>query len=167
MQYQKTIQLKDGRACLIRNGTAEDGPALLELFLLTHMQTDYLLTYPDEHSLTAEDEAAFLQVMHRMAVRATYIKRSANLILLGEEGAVPVHEVRLALDEMATWLQSCGVAVRVAPIAAGTLPTDDALSALKGFYEAAAEAPAGSCVACRFDGPSLVVHVLTDGGGAA
>ena len=113
------------------------------------------------------DEAAFLQVMHRMAVRATYIKRSANLILLGEEGAVPVHEVRLALDELATWLQSCGVAVRVAPIAAGTLPTDDALSALKGFYEAAAEAPAGSCVACRFDGPSLVVHVLTDGGGAA
>ncbi len=28
MEYHKTITLKDGRACMLRNGTAEDGQAL-------------------------------------------------------------------------------------------------------------------------------------------
>ena len=53
MEYHKTITLKDGRACTLRNGTAEDGQALLKIFNLTHTQTDYLLTYPEEHSYTA------------------------------------------------------------------------------------------------------------------
>ena len=44
MEYHKTIILKDGRACTLRNGTAEDGQALLKIFNLTHTQTDYLLT---------------------------------------------------------------------------------------------------------------------------
>ncbi len=61
MKYSKTITLKDGRTCIIRNGTAEDGEALLDLFIAVHDQTDYLLTYPDEHSYTAEQEAEFLQ----------------------------------------------------------------------------------------------------------
>ena len=61
MQYHKTIILKDGRACTLRNGTAEDGQALLEIFNLTHTQTDYLLTYPEEHSYTVEDEAELLR----------------------------------------------------------------------------------------------------------
>lgn len=61
MKYSKTVTLKDGRTCTIRNGTAEDGEALLELFISVHAQTDYLLTYPDEHSYTAVQEADFLQ----------------------------------------------------------------------------------------------------------
>ena len=61
MEYHKTITLKDGRACTLRNGTAEDGQALLEIFNLTHTQTDYLLTYPEEHSYTVEDEAELLR----------------------------------------------------------------------------------------------------------
>ena len=32
MEYHKTITLKDGRACTLRNGTAEDGQALLNIF---------------------------------------------------------------------------------------------------------------------------------------
>ena len=28
MEYHKTITLKDGRACTLRNGTAEDGQAM-------------------------------------------------------------------------------------------------------------------------------------------
>ena len=47
--------------CVLRNGTEEDGPALLDIFLLTHSQTDYLLTYPDEANMTADQEAAFLK----------------------------------------------------------------------------------------------------------
>ncbi len=61
MEYNSKVTLKDGRTCVLRNGTAEDGQALLDAFNLTHEQTDYLLTYPGEHSYTAEQEAAFLQ----------------------------------------------------------------------------------------------------------
>lgn len=56
MQYHKSITLKDGRACTLRNGTAEDGQALLDIFNLTHAQTDYLLTYPEEHSYTTHKQ---------------------------------------------------------------------------------------------------------------
>ena len=61
MEYRKTVQLKDGRTCVLRNGTEEDGQALLDIFLLTHSQTDYLLSYPDEANMTADQEAAFLK----------------------------------------------------------------------------------------------------------
>ena len=61
MKYNKTIILKDGRACTLRNGTEQDGQALLDLYLLTHAQTDYLLSYPDEAGYTAEQEADYLK----------------------------------------------------------------------------------------------------------
>ncbi len=61
MKYRKTVTLKDGRQCILRNGTEQDGQALLDIYLLTHAQTDYLLSYPDEASLTAEQEAQFLK----------------------------------------------------------------------------------------------------------
>ncbi len=61
MEYNSTVTLKDGRACILRNGMASDGQALLDVFNLTHEQTDYLRSYPGEHSYTAEQEAAFLQ----------------------------------------------------------------------------------------------------------
>ena len=61
MEYNSTVTLKDGRACILRNGTASDGQALLDVFNLTHEQTDYLLTYPGEHSYTAQQEADFLK----------------------------------------------------------------------------------------------------------
>ena len=61
MNYQKTITLKNGRACTLRNGEGPDGQALLELFILTHAQTDYLLSYPDEVTFTAEQEEQFLK----------------------------------------------------------------------------------------------------------
>ena len=47
MEYHKIITLKDGRACTLRNGTASDGQMLLDVFNLTHEQTDFLLTYPE------------------------------------------------------------------------------------------------------------------------
>jgi RimJ/RimL family protein N-acetyltransferase len=61
MEYYKTIKLKDGRTCILRNCTAEDGRAVLDVFDLTHRQTDWMLTYPDEMSFTLEQEAKFLQ----------------------------------------------------------------------------------------------------------
>ena len=61
MIYQKTIQLKDGRTCILRNCMASDGKAVLDVFDLTHEQTDWMLTYSDEMSFTVEQEADFLQ----------------------------------------------------------------------------------------------------------
>ena len=61
MRYLKTITLKDGRECTLRNGEERDGEAVLANFILTHEQTDYLLSYPDESTMTAEQEGRFLQ----------------------------------------------------------------------------------------------------------
>ena len=61
MKYYKDIRLKDDRRCILRNGTAEDGKAVLVNFNLTHEQTDWLLSYPDENTFDAEQEADFLQ----------------------------------------------------------------------------------------------------------
>ena len=61
MKYRKEILLKDGRKCLLKNGDAEDGEALLDLFILTHSQTDFLLSYPDECTFTAAEESEFLR----------------------------------------------------------------------------------------------------------
>lgn len=61
MKYNKTIRMKDGRICILRNGTEADGKDLLDIFNATHAQTDYLLSYPDEHSYTVEKEAAMLK----------------------------------------------------------------------------------------------------------
>ena len=61
MEYHKEIKLKDGRTCVLRNGTAADGQAAHDNFNLTHEQTDWLLTYPDENSFDPQQEAKFLQ----------------------------------------------------------------------------------------------------------
>ena len=61
MKHNQTILLKDGREALLRNGEASDGAAVYEVFNLTHAETDYLLSYPDENSLDPEQEAKYLQ----------------------------------------------------------------------------------------------------------
>ena len=61
VKYYKTITLKDGRKCTLRNGVESDGASVLANFILVHEQTDYLLSYPDENTMTAEKEGHFLQ----------------------------------------------------------------------------------------------------------
>ena len=61
MEYFKKIKLKDGRECVLRNGTEKDAEPVLAVFRLTHEQTDFLLTYADENSFTAESEAKYLK----------------------------------------------------------------------------------------------------------
>ena len=48
MEYCKAVTLKNGKACIIRNGTEEDAEGVLSSFIVTHGQTDFLSTYPDE-----------------------------------------------------------------------------------------------------------------------
>ena len=61
MKYRKTITLKDGRECVLRNATADDAQAVLDIFIATHEQTDFLASYADECTFTVEGEAKFLQ----------------------------------------------------------------------------------------------------------
>lgn len=60
MTYHQKIILKNGKTAVLRNGTLADAEAALENFNLTHGETDDLLSYPDENSLTAAQEGAFL-----------------------------------------------------------------------------------------------------------
>ena len=61
MEYSKQIVLKDGRPATLRHGVEADGSAVFENFTLTHGETDYLLSYPDENSFNAEQEGQFLK----------------------------------------------------------------------------------------------------------
>ena len=46
----------DGSACLLRSAEASDACECCDVFQVTHAETDYLLSYPDENSL---DEGKF------------------------------------------------------------------------------------------------------------
>ena len=61
MKYNQKIILKNGKEACLRNGDASDGNAVYEVFNLTHAETDYLLSYPDENSFDPEQEARFLE----------------------------------------------------------------------------------------------------------
>lgn len=61
MEYLEKVRLKDGRECILRNGVKNDGKAVLDIFVLVHEQTDFLLSYPDENTKTAEQEGDYLQ----------------------------------------------------------------------------------------------------------
>lgn len=61
MEYNDKIVLKNGQDCIIRNVTYEDGPEMSELFAVTHSESDYLRSYPEEHSFDAKAESEFLQ----------------------------------------------------------------------------------------------------------
>lgn len=61
MKYNKIINLKNGKDALLRNGEFADGEAVFVNFNETHAETDYLLSYPDENSFDAQQEAEFLK----------------------------------------------------------------------------------------------------------
>ena len=61
MEYGQKIILKNGKEAYLRNGVAADGTAVMEVFQATHAETDFLLSYPEENSFDAEQEAQFLQ----------------------------------------------------------------------------------------------------------
>lgn len=60
MKYSETVLLKNNKPCLLRGCEAADAQMVLDIFNLTHAQTDYLLTYPDENGFTVEQERDFL-----------------------------------------------------------------------------------------------------------
>ena len=61
MEYKKEIRLKDGRPCVLRHCTAQDAQGVLDVFLLTHAETDFLTSLPEEITMTVEQEAEYLK----------------------------------------------------------------------------------------------------------
>lgn len=61
MRFEKRTILRDGRECLLRSGREEDARAVLDNFILTHAETDFLLSYPDEIRFTVEQEEQYLK----------------------------------------------------------------------------------------------------------
>ena len=61
MKYYKEISLKDGRPCVIRNASEEDAKGVLDNFILTHGETDFLTSYPDECTFTLEGEEKYMK----------------------------------------------------------------------------------------------------------
>ena len=49
MRYRRDVVLKDGSACLLRSAEASDARECFDVFQVTHAETDYLLSYPDEN----------------------------------------------------------------------------------------------------------------------
>ncbi|MGM9584302.1 MAG: GNAT family N-acetyltransferase [Faecousia sp.] len=56
----KTILLKDGRQALLRSPRAEDAAPMLDYFKTVSGETEYLLRYPEECTMSEGEEAAFL-----------------------------------------------------------------------------------------------------------
>lgn len=73
MKYYKEITLKDGRKCILRNGTEEDAQVVLDSFIKTHTETDFLLSYPDEIHYTLEDEAKLLKRKDESEIEAEIV----------------------------------------------------------------------------------------------
>ena len=82
MEYCKAVTLKNGKACIIRNGTEEDAEGVLSSFIVTHGQTDFLSTYPDETTITPEQEKAYLK-MKAENDRAVFLVAEADGVITG------------------------------------------------------------------------------------
>lgn len=61
MKCNINMILKDGRKCELRNACADDAKQVCDIFQLTHSQTDFLASYPDEKEFDVEEERQFLK----------------------------------------------------------------------------------------------------------
>ena len=58
---EKQTVLKDGTPCLLKTPQPEDAALFLELMKITAEQTPFMLRYPEEITLTVEEERDFLE----------------------------------------------------------------------------------------------------------
>lgn len=114
MQYEKEIILKNGAKCLLRGAGEVDAAEVLRTFTLTHAETEYLLTYPEENSFTVEQEAEFLKA-HSESKNAIEIAAFVDGRIVGTAGIDPIGDkgkIRHRADfsiavEKAYW--GCGI----------------------------------------------------------
>jgi hypothetical protein len=69
---EKTITLKNGETCVLRSPEIGEAEVLLDYLKKATAETDYLLFYPDEVTMTIEDEINYIKNM-REAQRGVMI----------------------------------------------------------------------------------------------
>ena len=92
MEYRKTVTLKDGRTCVLRNATEEDAPAMMDMFVLTHGQTEFLTTYADEVTFTLDGEREYLR-KHQENPREVELMAEVDGRIVGSAGVTCVRDV--------------------------------------------------------------------------
>lgn len=60
MKYYKQVQLKNGQACILRNPNCKDAKAILHHLYLTSGETENMLRYSDEITMTEPEEETYL-----------------------------------------------------------------------------------------------------------
>ena len=85
MRYYRRITLKNGKECVLRNGRPEDAEAVVEMVVRTHEETDFLLSYPDEHAFTKEEEVKFLAAKDE-SEKEIYIVAEIDGVIVGSAG---------------------------------------------------------------------------------
>ena len=123
MKYQKEVLLKDGTKCLLRGAGERDAAEILRCFHLTHAETDYLLTYPEENLFTVWQEAEFLKARSE-SKNAIEIAAFVDGRIVGTAGIDPIgdkEKIRHRADfgiaiEKAYWGHGIGRALTLACI---------------------------------------------------
>ena len=123
MQYEKEVCLKDGVKCILRGASEADAAEVLRTFNLTHTETDYLLTYPEENSFTVGQEAEFLKARNE-SENSIEIAAFIDGRIVGTAGIDPIgdmEKVRHRADfgiavEKAYWGRGIGRALTLACI---------------------------------------------------
>lgn len=123
MQYEKEIILKDGAKCSLRGAGEADAAEVLRTFDLTHAETDYFLTYPEENSFTVQEEAKFLKARSE-SKNAIEIAAFVDARIAGTAGTDPIDDkekIRHRADfgiaiEKAYWGRGIGKALTLACI---------------------------------------------------
>lgn len=88
MQFEKSVVLKNRMVCLLRNAVSDDAVDVAAIYLLTHMETDYLLSYPEE-SPSEEKERVFLTALENSG-NALEILAYIDGRIVGEAGIHPI-----------------------------------------------------------------------------
>lgn len=60
MEYYKELVLKNGRNCILRNPEEQDAEEILSLMKLTSGETDFMLRYPEEITMSVKEEENYL-----------------------------------------------------------------------------------------------------------
>lgn len=106
MKYTKDVILKNSKKCLIRDAVGDDAQEVLNIFLLTREQTDYLSSYKDETTFDAESEKKFLSdiecsdsEVYLCAVVDGHIVGAASVFSIGPNKVKHRAEFGIAIDK--------------------------------------------------------------------
>lgn len=105
-EVYKKVFLKNNKKCLIRNATGDDAQEVLNIFLLTHDQTDFLSSYKDETSIDTAFEKQFLtdretaaREVYLCAIVDGHIVGTASVASIGKNKVKHRAELEVAIDK--------------------------------------------------------------------